>query len=97
MIAPKCSLAKILHIFVLNSLHNNMHPNSTKARPEDDAYNIQRGHLQSQISVGGPCSNFPSPMDELPPSEVNYTVSVTLENNIEMSASESLILSSNNA
>jgi len=71
--------------------------NSTSVRPEDDAYNIQHGHLMSQISAGGPHSTSSSPMDDLPPSEVDYAVRVVSENNIEMSTLNSLTLSSNNA
>jgi len=82
---------------VLNSLYNNMHPDSTKDRLEDNTYNIQQGYLLSWISTGGPRSSSPSPMDESLPSEVDYTMRVASENNIEISASESLISTSNNA
>ena len=97
LVVSECSLAKTLPTFVLNSLLNNMSLNSTSVRPEDDAYNIQHGHLMSQISAGGPHSTSSSPMDDLPPSEVDYAVRVVSENNIEMSTLNSLTLSSNNA
>ena len=72
-----------------------MNTNSTNERPEDDAYNIQRGRSLSRISADGPRSNSPSPMDDSPPSEIDYAEIVASENNIEMSAIGPLTSSNN--
>jgi len=49
-----------------------MNTNSTKERPEDNAYNIQRRHSLSQTSADRPCSNSSSPIDNSSPSEMDY-------------------------
>jgi len=72
-----------------------MNTNSTKERPEDNAYNIYHGHSLSQTSANKPRSNFPSPMDDSPPSEMDYAERVTSENNVEMSTAKPLAASNN--
>ena len=62
-----------------------MIPNTTSARPEDDAYNIQHGRSTSCTSTNGPRSNSPSPMDDSsPPSEVDYAEHVAANCNMDI-------------
>ena len=62
-----------------------MIPNTTSARLEDDAYNIQCGRSTSRTSTNRPCSNSPSPMDDSsPPSEVDYAECVAANCNMDM-------------
>jgi len=66
-----------------------MLPNTTLARPEDDAYNIQRGHSTSHTSTNRPCSNSPSPMDDSsPPSEVDYAERVAANCNMNIETTD---------
>jgi len=67
-----------------------MNTNSTKERPEDDAYNIHHRCSLSRTSTDKPCSNSPSPMDDSSPSKMDYTKRVALENNVEMSTTKPL-------
>jgi len=62
-----------------------MIPNTTSARPEDDAYNIQRGRPTSCTSTNGLRSTSPSPMDDSsPPSEVDYAERVAANCNMDI-------------
>ena len=62
-----------------------MNPNITFARPEDDAYNIQRRRPTSSNSTKNPCSTSSSLMDNSsPPSEVDYAECVTANCNIDI-------------
>jgi len=62
-----------------------MIPNTTLARLEDNAYNIQYGHSTSRTSTNRPCSNSLSPMDDSsPPSEVDYAEHVATNYNIDI-------------
>ena len=62
-----------------------MNFNTTSARPEDDAYNIQHGCSTSRTSTNGPCSNSPSPMDDSSsPLEVDYAERIAANCNMDI-------------
>ena len=62
-----------------------MNPNTTSARLEDNAYNIQCGHSTSHTSTNRPCSNSLSPMDDSsPPLEVDYAEHVAANCNMDI-------------
>jgi len=62
-----------------------MNPNITSTRPEDNAYNIQRGYLTSSNSAKNPCNTSLSPMDDsFPPSKVDYVEHVAANCNINI-------------
>jgi len=86
LVAPEFSLAnKPSHFSLSNNLTASMIPNTTSARPEDDAYNIQRGCPTSRTSTNGLRSTFPSPMDNSsPPSEVDYAERVAANCNMDI-------------
>jgi len=74
-----------------------MNLNTTSARPEDDAYNIQCGHLTSRTSTNGPRSNSPSPMDNSsPPSEVDYAERVAANCNMDIEITDPSLPSGEN-
>jgi len=75
-----------------------MNLNTTLARPEDDAYNIQRGCSTSRTSTNGPRSNSPSPIDDSsPPSEVDYAERVAANCNMDIEITDPSLLSAENA
>ena len=62
-----------------------MNLNTTSARLEDNAYNIQCGCLMSHTSTNRPRSNSPSLMDDSsPPSEVDYAEYITANCNMNI-------------
>lgn len=62
-----------------------MNTNQTTVRPEDDAYNIQRGRSTSRASANEPRSASPSPMDDSsPPSEIDYAERVAANSNMDI-------------
>jgi len=74
-----------------------MNLNTTSARPEDDAYNIQRGRLTSHTSTNGPHSNSPSPIDDSsPPSEVDYAEHVAANCNMDIEITDPSLPSAEN-
>ena len=75
-----------------------MNPNTTSARPEDDAYNIQHGRSTSRTSTNGPHSNSPSPMDNSsPPLEVDYAERVAANCNMDIEITDPSLPSAENA
>ena len=75
-----------------------MIPNTTSARPEDDAYNIQRGRPASRNSTNGLRSTSPSPMDDSsPPSEVDYAERVAANCNMDIEITDPSLPSDENA
>ena len=69
----------------MNQNNEQTNPNLPTARPEDDAYNIQRECSMSHTSAKGPCSNSPSPMnDSSPPSEIDYAERVATNCNMDV-------------
>ena len=75
-----------------------MIPNTTSARPEDDAYNIQRGRPTSRTSTNGLRSTSPSPMDDSsPPSEVDYAECVAANCNMDIEIADPSLPSAENA
>jgi len=75
-----------------------MIPNTTSVRPENDAYNIQRGHPTSCTSTNGLRSTSPSPMDDSsPPSEVDYAERVAANCNMDIETTVPSLPSAENA
>ena len=75
-----------------------MIPNTTSARPEDDAYNIQRRCPASRNSTNGLRSTSPSPMDDSsPPSEVDYAERVAANCNMNIEITDPSLPSDENA
>jgi len=69
----------------MNQNNEQTNPNLPTARPEDDAYNIQRGRSMSHTSAKGPCSNSLSPMnDSSPPLEIDYAEHVATNCNMDI-------------
>ena len=74
-----------------------MIPNTISARPEDDAYNIQRGRPASRNSTNGLRSTSPSPMDDSsPPSEVDYAERVAANCNMDIEITDPSLPSDEN-
>ena len=66
----------------------NQNTEQTTARPDDTAFNIQRGHLTMRANDQGPRSTFSSPMDDSStPPECDYAEHVAAQNNIEVEVS----------
>ena len=65
-----------------------MNPNveSTKARPDDTALSIQRGHPPSRASTESSHSSSPSLMDDSPPLDCDYAERVAAQNNMDIVA-----------
>ena len=74
-----------------------MNLNTTSARPEDNAYNIQRGRSTFRTSTNGPHSNSPSPMDDsFPPLEVDYAERVATNYNMDIEITDPSLPSAEN-
>ena len=82
MVVPESNIADI------HSSSKPINPNveNTKARPDNTALNIQRGHPPSHTSTESSHSLFPSLIDDLLPSYCNYTERVTVQNNMDIVA-----------
>ena len=74
-----------------------MNLNTTSARPEDNAYNIQRGRSTFRTSTNGPHSNSSSPMDDsFPPLEVDYAERVATNYNMDIEITDPSLPSAEN-
>ena len=82
MVAPKSNIA---NTYTSKKL---MSPNfeNTIARPDDTALSIQRGCLLSCASTQSSRSSSLSLMDDLPPSDCDYTEQVAAQNNMDIVA-----------
>ena len=73
----------------------NQNSTQTTARPEDTAFNIQRGRPPMRTENQGPRSTSPSPMDNVSTSSTgDYAERVAALNNMEVDASQTPLLSS---
>jgi len=82
MVAPESNIANTHYSKKLI----NPNINSTKARPDNTALSIQRGHPPSCVSTESSCSSSPSLMDDSPPLDCNYTERVATQNNMDIEA-----------
>jgi len=78
MVAPEHRIANF------NFVSSFMSTEHTNKRLADLAVDLPQGRPPSHLSVGGPRSSSPSPMDSSPPSEVDYAKRVLAQNEIDV-------------